>query len=242
MSSLIKFYAVNEYGWEIAPRPYPASQNVPAWWKEMGPYIIDENNPKGDKFLINNLRINYSPKKCMPMLDSITSGYIIPLWADIQVRSLSDSKYQPGIFWKTDKEVFEAHIDGAGKVDIPKGFCNEVFKYLNVWSIKTPPGYSVNIFSPIGHNDIPFKCIPAVVDTDKYDTALPVPMFLEDGFEGVIERGTPMMQVVPFKRESWKSEFDYLKDSEYYYRQERQLKATSFGNYIRNQWSKKSYK
>jgi hypothetical protein len=242
MSSTIKFTAVTEYAWNIAPRPYPASQSIPIWWKNMSPYIIDEDNPDGNKFLIKDHRINYSPKKCMPMLDSITSGYIIPLWADIQIRSLSDSEYIPGIFWKTDREVFESHIDGAGKIEVPKGFTKDIFKYLNVWCVTTPPGYSTIISSPSGHNEVPFKCVPAVVDTDKYDTALPTPMFLENGFEGIVERGTPMIQVTPFKRTSWKSEFDFMTDSEYYYKQEKQLKAISFGNYIKNQWSKKSYK
>jgi hypothetical protein len=242
MSNKIKFVAANEYGWNIAPRPYPSSQAVPQWWKDMTPYIVDEDNPDGKKLLIKNLRINASPKKCMPMLDSITSGYIIPLWADIQVRSASDSEYIPNIFWKTEREVFEAHIDGAGKIQVPDGYCNSIFKFINMWTIKTPPGYSIMISSPVGHNDIPFKCVPAIVDTDKYDAALPTPVFLKDGFEGIVERGTPMIQVTPFKRESWESEFDLYKGNEYLYKQEKYLKAVAFGNYIKTQWSKKSYK
>ena len=111
-----------------------------------------------------------------------------------------------------------------------------------MWTIKTPPGYSVMISSPVGHNDLPFKCVPAIVDTDKYDAALPTPVFLKEGFEGVVERGTPMIQVTPFKRESWESEFDLYKEEEYFYKQEMYLRAVSFGNYIKTQWSKKIYK
>ena len=242
MPNKIKFVAANEYGWNVAPRPYPASQSIPQWWKDMTPYIVDEDNPDGNKFLIKNLRINASPKKCMPMLDSINSGYIIPLWADVQVRSISDSEYIPGIFWKTEREVFESHIDGAGKILRPDGYSDAVFKFINMWTIKTPPGYSVMISAPSGHNDLPFKCIPAIVDTDKYDAALPTPVFLKEGFEGLVERGTPMIQVTPFKREAWESEFDLYKEEEYFYKQEKYLRAVSFGNYVKTQWSKKSYK
>jgi hypothetical protein len=51
-----------------------------------------------------------------------------------------------------------------------------------------------------------------------------------------------MIQVTPFKRENWESEFDYYPDGVHPMKQENWLRLTSFGNYIKNQWSKKSYK
>lgn len=244
MTKKIKFIAVHEYAWRLGDKPYPAKNNIPKWWKKMAPYIVDKDNPEGKNFFIRNMRNNLSPKKCMPMFDAMSGGYIIPLWCDIQVSNISEDKrhYVPNIFWKATKEVFEGNIDGADMLDIPEGYSEFVFKFVNLWCIKTPPGYSVRISAPVGHNDSPFRAFDAVVDTDKYDAALPIPMLLRDGFEGLIERGTPMIQVTPFKRETWESEFEYYPDGVHTDKQEDWLRLNSFGNYIRTQWSKKGYK
>lgn len=242
MSKKIKFIAANDYGWNVADRPYPAKHTMPKWWKEMPPYIISPDNPDGKKPIIKDVRTNGSPKKCTPMMDAMGAGYIVPLWADIQVKSSSDSEYLPEIRWKTTREVFESHIDGSADVQVPHGYHHVVFKFINLWCMKTPPGYSVMITEPAGHNDLPLKALPAIVDTDKYDAALPTPMFLQEGFEGIIERGTPMFQVIPFKRDNWEAEFDYYKEEDYYFLQEKYLRINAFGNYLKTQWTKKTYK
>ena len=130
MSKKIKFIAVDEWSWNLADRPYPAKNNIPKWWKVMPPYIIDDDNPEGKKFLIRNMRNNLSPKKCMPMLDAITGGYIITLWADVQVTNhqLEDGEYNPVFTWKTTKEVFECNIDGATYLTSPDGYSKHIFK------------------------------------------------------------------------------------------------------------------
>jgi hypothetical protein len=33
------------------------------------------------------------------------------------------------------------------------------------------------------------------------------PFFIQEEFEGIIPKGTPYMQMIPIKRDSWKSEF-----------------------------------
>lgn len=243
MSKHIEFIAVHDYAWKLADRPFPAVKNIPKWWRDMPPYIDDEDSPGGKRLIFRDLRNNLSPKKCMPMMDGITNGYIIPLWADTLVTNMSkeEGEYLPNISWKTTREVFEANIDGAHHMQIPEGYCPYIFKYVNVWCIKTPPGYSVRISTPVGY-DLPFKAVDAIVDTDRYDAALPIPMFLKEGFEGLIERGTPLIQIQPFKRESWESGFSHYPDGEHSNKQENWMRLTSFGNYIRTQWSKKSYK
>jgi len=66
------------------------------------------------------------------------------------------------------------------------------------------------------------------------------PFFLNRGFEGIIPVGTPMCQIIPFKRETWKAE-----------RNEELLKIANdqkissqrkFFNYYRDKiWKKKEY-
>lgn len=239
----IEFIAVHDYAWDMAEKPFPAVNNIPKWWRDMPPYIDDEDSPGGKKLVLRSLKNNLSPKKCMPMMDAMTTGYVIPLWADVLVKNVSQDgeDYKPYISWKTNREVFEAGIDGSNHMQIPEGYSPNIFKFINLWCMRTPPGYSVRISTPIGY-DLPFKAVDAVVDTDKYDAALPIPVFLKEGFEGLVERGTPMIQVQPFKRENWKSEFSHYPDGVHTNKQENWLRMTSFGNYIKTQWSKKSYK
>jgi len=52
-------------------------------------------------------------------------------------------------------------------------------------------------------NDLPFYSVSAIVDTDKFPTRDPYAFFIKRGFKGIIHRGTPMLQVIPFKREDW---------------------------------------
>ena len=47
--------------------------------------------------------------------------------------------------------------------------------------------------------------MPGIVDTDTYKASVNFPFVLNepDTFEGLIPAGTPIAQVIPFKRESW---------------------------------------
>jgi hypothetical protein len=77
---------------------------------------------------------------------------------------------------------------------------------LHGWVIKTPPGWSCLITHPISYPDLPFKVITGIVDTDRLDTDINTPIVFKKGFEGIIEKGTPMFQMIPLKRSNWESE------------------------------------
>jgi hypothetical protein len=57
--------------------------------------------------------------------------------------------------------------------------------------------------TPVMRDDLPFYCIPAIVDTDKHPSPVNFPFFIKKGFEGIIDYNTPIIQMIPFKRESW---------------------------------------
>jgi hypothetical protein len=236
----IVFRARSKNDFKVYPKPYPASQNIPEWWRKEPPYIISKDNPDGKKFILENRIANASFKKCVPMLDAITSGYIVPLVADVQVRQLPDG---PRITWRTHQPVFQAHGESSHNVVPPLGYSNKVFKYINTWIPVTPPGYSVIISAPIGHRNLPFQAIPAIIDSDKSTLEVVNPCWLQEGFEGIVEAGTPMFQITPFKRDSWKSSFEYYEDGQYYGEiEEKNFNSTLINHYIKKHWSKKTYK
>jgi hypothetical protein len=239
MTKKIDFVAMNKFDYDTQLKPYPASKNIPDWWRDELPYDVSKENPTGKKIIVSFGYSNATFKKCTPMLDAITSGYIVPLWADAQVRWTEEG---PQVTWRTKRNLFEHHGDSSSRVQPPAGYSNHVYKYLNTWVPKTPKGYSVLITSPFGHRNLPFQSIPAIIDSDRSTLDVVVPMWLKEGFEGIIEKGTPMFQVTPFKRESWESEFLYLEDGEFEKIQERNFNSTLVSHYIKNVWSKKGYK
>jgi hypothetical protein len=149
-------------------------------------------------------------KRCMPVFDAINAGYILSTYADI---------------WVTQKDILNPETnEPTGKKAAwyewasgqPVGFHppeqallhpnangSSVPKWLSPWSIKTPPGYSTLFVAPF-HRSSVFNALPGIVDTDKYTAPVNIIFVLSDpNFEGLIPAGTPIVQVIPFKREAW---------------------------------------
>jgi hypothetical protein len=233
----IEFVALNKYSFEVCPRPFPASRALPQWWKNASPYIKSFDNPDGKKIIVQNGESNASFKKCTPMLDILSSGYIVPLWADVQVSNIGNL---PSLTWRVKGAVFEEH--SGQDFEIPDGYQKYQFKYLNPWIPKLPSGFSALIIPCPGYPNTPFRAMSAVIDYDKTPHPLLPPVYLKENFEGIVEKGTPMFQIIPFKRNNWESSFSFLKDGELAALVDRDVKATIVNNYVKNFWEKKSYK
>ena len=82
-------------------------------------------------------------------------------------------------------------------------FGKQLMKFMSPWIIETSPGWSCQFKNPANSwaNDI--TIIEGIVDTDTYYSEINLP-FVYTGSEEVdviIPRGTPIAQVIPFKRE-----------------------------------------
>lgn len=233
----IEFVALDKYAFEVCPKPFPASQAIPQWWKDASPYIKGPDNPDGKKIIVKDLESNGSFKKCTPMLDLLSSGYIVPLWTDVQVRIENNN---PLITWRTRKNVFELH--NGQEVEVPLGYQKTQFKFLNQWVPKLPKGFSALVIACPGYPNSPFRTIQAIVDYDKTTHPLYPPMYLKENFEGIVERGTPMFQIIPFKRNNWQSKFSFLEDGQQVINLDRDAKSVMVNNYVKRFWEKKTYK
>ena len=185
--------------------PKPAFQNVPEWYKKTEPYINNEEIAINKKNALKNPTI----KKCMPVFDMIASGYLLFTTTDVFVDQEKGPRgtTQPVYHWPSWDCINFHVIDQAPELPYNSGHTINYPKWINPWSIKTPPGYSVLIIQPT-YRDSVFTILPGVVDTDKYFNNINFPFVLNDiNFEGLIPAGTPMAQVIPFKRESWQREF-----------------------------------
>ena len=226
--NIVKFIATSSHVFNVREKPIPASQLVPQWWKDMPHYTNQEQK------MDLNPRPTVTVKRCLSAFDGITSGYIVTLWADILVSYNKETGTT--IKWNPVEDVFDVWgSNQSSTYEIPKGFGSTVFKYLHGWIIKTPKGYSSQISHPIGYQNLPFRVIPGIVDTDNLDTLINTPLVFEEGWEGIIEKGTPIFQILPFKRESWESEFLVQSPGENYINDEKlQTKIISYyGRYLR---------
>lgn len=234
MSKII-FSSLDSHIDYVSPKPFPASSNVPKKWKDMAPFIGTDT-----KIKIRNFEPNLTAKKCVPMLDAITSGYHIPLSADVQVSKQGDESF---FTWKSKLNLVTMHNKTQTYgLDIPYGFNNQPFKWDSMFFIKTPPGWSCLFIHPTGYSDLPFRTISGVVDTDVYEQEIAFPFWVKDDFDGIIEQGTPIVQVIPFKRESWESEFSCFEDGELLKRKDKNGHAKIINNYMSRFRQKKEYK
>ena len=89
-------------------------------------------------------------------------------------------------------------------------------KILNPWIITTPPGYSTLFVPPLNNSDDRFSIIAGIVDTDTFKNEINFPIVINgDKYEildTIIERGTPYVQCIPFKRDAWKMEIKTIED------------------------------
>lgn len=234
----IEFIYLNEYSYEVCERPQPSKVFLPDWFRQIEPYNKSPENPSGTRLMMRDGQTNATAKKCTPMLDVMISGYTVPLWADVHV---SQEYHEPYLGWRVKQNVFEKHGLSSERVPAPVGYKQYVFKYLTWFRIKTPPGYSTLVMPLPHHQNMPFHPIPAIVDTDKSVVDSNFPMWVKEDFEGIVEKGTPMVQLIPFKRDDWKAEFSWITQDQRIIEEDIGFYSTIQNNYLKNIWSKKRF-
>ena len=186
---------------EYAPKPATAS--VPDWYKNLESYVGKEKKPNGDGNTTATI------KRCMPVFDAITNGYILYTYTDVWISQKDD---MPWYEWPSFGPIKFHPVEQAPDHPNRNGHQTSYPKWVNPWSIQTPPGYSVLFVQPF-HRESAFTIFPGIVDTDQYDAPVNFPFVLNNiKYEGLIPAGTPMAQIIPFKRESWEMSFGTQED------------------------------
>lgn len=178
--------------------PYPSKKNIPAWFKTTPKFLPEE--PKVDKFGNPNTTV----RNCMPFLDLMAAGYHLPLPCDVSIKT--DKSGKTFIYWSNGNISLFSEHDYRRNTTIPSDLEYDIvrFKIVNPWIVKTEKEYSCIFQSPYMH-DIPFEAVSAIVDTDKHPIPVNIPIKIKKNFNGIIPKGTPFVQVIPFKREEWES-------------------------------------
>lgn len=186
----IRFTCVPEDEGVISP-PVPAKGYLPDWFRKL---------PAAEPSRLSTDDTGLTVKRCMPFLDAMTTGWIIPLAATVRIE-VSENGTKVNAGWDFDRDMLSFHaphqVQGNPNGDRP------ACKFHNHWTIATPPGWSCLFVDPLNRPNGLFKIAAGVVDTDTYRAPIHFPFFMTapDGLY-VIEKGSPIAQVIPFRRDA----------------------------------------
>ena len=212
------------------PRIDSIKKVVPQWYKNAPTYT----EGKKPRFLPQT---NLAIKTCIPFLDTLTTGYYIPLVTDIIV---DIEEGNPRLSWGVSTPASQRSTSQAPTLPIPEGCSPLHFLWILQTVIELPKGYSALLTHPLNRFDLPFVTLSGIVDGGYALGSGSFPFFIKENFEGVIPRGTPIIQVIPFKTESWVSEEDSSLVSAGDVEARRSM-STAVGWYKHNRWTKKTY-
>jgi hypothetical protein len=246
----IEFSAHEDYFKLKEDYPKPIKLNIPDWFKKLD-HTVENRTVKG----------------CIPFLDSLTSGYLLKMPQDFRIRHNIDNKNEKEENFKDSFQTFalndQAPLLSAKNINLNSGVDIHpikqlegslyveknknlpFYKILNPWKIKTPKGYSCLFVSPLNNSDDRFSIIPAIVDTDTFPNEINFPIVINGDkypiLDTIIKKGTPYVQIIPFKRDSWKMNVKSRKQKEI------QVSRLFYGLKVINiykdkYWNKKSWK
>jgi len=215
----IEFSAHEDYFAQKEDYPTPIKLNIPEWYKKLE-HTLEMRTIKG----------------CMPFLDTLTSGYVLKMPQDFIIKhnvenneGKKDSFQTFAMYEQTDllsvKRInlnsgIDIHpikqVEGSPFIEKNKNL--PFYKIVNPWKIKTPKGYSCFFVSPLNNSDDRFSIIPGIVDTDTFPNEINFPIIINGDkypvLETIIKKGMPYVQIIPFKRDSWKMSIKPRKQKE----------------------------
>lgn len=220
--------------------PKPASQLIPSWYKDMALHMDNEkiDGLNKESVAVSNLTL----KGCSPFLDGLISGYMFTLPADLEFRNHKGRGIN--VRWSAPVDLLGSHgPQQAPGLPVPFGGSGDLLKWKPGWRVITPPGYSCLFTHPFNRHELPFRTFTGVVDTDSYPLGVEFPFQLlnvidEDIF--ILEKGTPICQILPFKRDAWKKEEVDFNEEENK-RNGFLLKSKIVRSYKSQFWHKKQY-
>jgi hypothetical protein len=242
----IEFSAHEHYFALKEDYPIPTKLNIPEWYKKLD-HTLENKTIKG----------------CMPFLDALTSGYLLKMPQDLSIRhnvendkgekdSFQEFSLFPQSSWMSTKGINLNHFvtsHGTRQLgDSPLVSKNKnlnFHKIANPWKIKTPKGYSCLFVPPLNNSDDRFSIIPGIVDTDSFEIEVNFPIVINGDkypvLNTIIKKGTPYVQIIPFKRDSWKMKIKSREQNEIE-KSNLNIFLTLLNGYKDRFWKKKSWK
>lgn len=224
----------------VLDKPKPATQLIPEWYKN-APVRMD--NEKIDALSKDSTETsNLTMKGCSPFLDALGMGYTYELPFDLEFRYTPEAGFS--VRWATGLDLISGHAPEQypGLPEVVGG-SGGVFKWKFTFRVETPAGYSCLFTHPLNRHDLPFRTFSGVVDTDVYPGAVEFPFQFLDVIKEeifILDKGTPLCQIIPFKRDTWESEKSSYDEKEFT-KAKYEIKSKIVRSYKNQFWHKKSF-
>ena len=188
-------------------KPVLAKSLSPDWWKKMKVFQHD----RGQR--IQTIRA------CPAMDDWLKSGWYILANRDMEVVFDNGKTYTQ----EFGKEVSQSQASPSHPAAQfahsfsylgEEGPIKDAFKMRNAWNIITPKGYSCFYLDPFLFQNNHFATWQGVIDTDDFNINQDnsqIIFYPKVSHSFVIPKGTPLVQVIPFKRDDWQMSMEHTK-------------------------------
>jgi len=235
----VKFNPVDKISELSVQPPKPARNYIPEWYKSI-PAFRDGKISNGAK--------QKTIKLCAPFADSLNLGYIQETWQEINIylTDISENEKQIDYKYPIDPPIMSLRKtweDSENSFAIPPNYYPFEFSWHPAWIPELPEGYSALITHPLNRPDLPFYTMTGIVDSDSFGTSRPqsnLPFLLNKNFTGILPVGTPMYQIIPFKRDDWKSSTTEFNE-ERQFKDNQKIRRHLFQGYKKEHWHKKNF-
>ncbi len=164
-------------------------------------------------------QVNKTVRSCPAMQDWLSSGYLILANRDLFVKNGVTEEDSDSKFYHTEDTILDGmdsyssathpHIqmhDAFNYMSTMDAPVKDAFKMSSAWDITTPPGYSCFYLDPFLFQNDYFATFQGIIDTDKFNVNKDnsqIIFYPKVDHSFVITKGTPICQIIPYKREEW---------------------------------------
>lgn len=186
----IKFVPIDDNLAEIKPYINNFS-SLPQWFRNMGKH-------------------QGSVRSCPGTVDYLTSGATLRFWTNAHLKPdmREDSKWSVEMDsvghapYRYEMEFFRYGQVGKCPMTEMRSVEKSAYpKFVNPWNVITAPGWSTLVVPPLWEMNNNYHTLGAIVNTDYYHTLNWVINITTDK-PFSIKAGTPIMHLIPFKRDS----------------------------------------
>ena len=186
-------------------RPVLAKSVQPEWWKTLKVGMD-----------VSTKRIT-TVRACPAMDDWLKSGWYLLANRDFYIRcGVSEHDSEGTKFYTADNDGYASPSHGAHQMGNAfeymgdDGPVKDAFKMRNPWNIVTPPGYSTLYLDPFQFQNKFFATWQGIIDTDTFNSNMDnaqIIFYPKVNHSFTIPKGTPLCQIVPYKREEWNASY-----------------------------------
>ncbi|MEI6586650.1 MAG: hypothetical protein WCL56_11220 [Sediminibacterium sp.] len=254
MSTLVSFIS-NRPGLTKQSKsvPLPIIKTIPDWYRKADRFA---KMPNGEYYKANSqicpvtkegTTDDYGKiptwKACPAIFDIMGTGYSLNTPCDLEFFINDSGTIDCKVLDKQFEDFIQQRAPMAQFVT-PHGYHDYHFAFWVHWNIVLPEGYSAIYMSPANRYELPFITSQGIVDNDSVNISGTFPFWVRNNFVGVVPAGTPFSQIIPFKREDWKSEIiieDYNKMYKKNVNNSEKYRVPDGGVYKNEIWKQRKY-